>query len=156
MWEQGLSLRLAALQLASMSWISLCVAGPPSSLRLQAIVPVATDTTTMPATRAKGGTQHFGSHTPMSLDFRPREYEKTSDVLPGGTTRHFLDTENKSESILAEVSNAKPMSSAEAFTRRLHQEGLPVAKLWENKSALVSLGFNQKGKPGLWFIQKTH
>jgi hypothetical protein len=42
----------------------------------------------------------------------------------------------------------------EEFARRVHREGLPVARLWENKSALVSLGLNNKGKPGLWIIQK--
>jgi hypothetical protein len=39
---------------------------------------------------------------------------------------------------------------------RFHHEGLPLARLWENKSALVSLGLNPKGKPGLWITQKTH
>jgi hypothetical protein len=47
-------------------------------------------------------------------------------------------------------------SRAEEFARRVHREGLPVARLWENKSALVSLGLNQRGKPGLWLSQKTH
>jgi hypothetical protein len=40
------------------------------------------------------------------------------------------------------------------FARRVHREGLPLARLWENKSALISLGLNKKGKPGLWIIQK--
>jgi hypothetical protein len=48
------------------------------------------------------------------------------------------------------------MSTAEAFAQRFHREGLPVARLWENHAALVSLGLNQKGKPGLWVVQKTH
>jgi hypothetical protein len=56
----------------------------------------------------------------------------------------------------SESPQARPMSRAEEFTRRVHREGLPVARLWENKSALVSLGLNQKGKPGLWIIQKMH
>lgn len=47
-------------------------------------------------------------------------------------------------------------SPMQALARRVHREGLPVARLWENKSALVSLGLNQKGKPGLWIIQKIH
>jgi hypothetical protein len=47
-------------------------------------------------------------------------------------------------------------SRMEEFARRVHKEGLPVARLWENKSALVSLGLNQKGKPGLWIVQKVH
>jgi hypothetical protein len=47
-------------------------------------------------------------------------------------------------------------SRYEEFARRVHREGLPVARLWENRSALVSLGLNQRGKPGLWLTQKTH
>jgi len=42
------------------------------------------------------------------------------------------------------------------MARRFHEEGVPFARLWENKSALVSLGLSQRGKPGLWIIQKTH
>jgi len=47
------------------------------------------------------------------------------------------------------------MSQAEIFARRIHREGLPVARLWENKSALLSIGLNQKGRPGLWLTQKV-
>ena len=42
------------------------------------------------------------------------------------------------------------------FVRRAHREGLPVARLFESKSALVHLGLSPKGKPGLWLVQKTH
>jgi len=47
------------------------------------------------------------------------------------------------------------MSQAEIFARRVHREGLPIARLWESKSALLSLGLNPRGKPGLWLTQKT-
>jgi hypothetical protein len=40
--------------------------------------------------------------------------------------------------------------------RLFHRDGFPIARLWENKSALVHLGFNAKGKPGLWVVQKMH
>jgi hypothetical protein len=50
----------------------------------------------------------------------------------------------------------REMSQAEIFARRVHREGLPVARLWESKSALLSIGLNQRGKPGLWLIQKIH
>jgi hypothetical protein len=49
-----------------------------------------------------------------------------------------------------------PRGRLEDIARRVPQEGVPFARLWENKSALVSLGLNQRGKPGLWIIQKTH
>jgi hypothetical protein len=47
-------------------------------------------------------------------------------------------------------------SRYEELAQKFHREGLPVARLWENKAALVSLGLNQKGKPGLWITQKVH
>lgn len=52
--------------------------------------------------------------------------------------------------------HAREMSRAEEFARRVHREGLPIARLWESHSALVSLGLNQRGKPGIWLIQKVH
>jgi hypothetical protein len=55
----------------------------------------------------------------------------------------------------ADAGEARVMSRAESFARRFHREGLPVARLWENHSALISLGLNAKGKPGLWLVQKT-
>jgi hypothetical protein len=48
------------------------------------------------------------------------------------------------------------MSPAQVFARRVHQEGVPVARLWESRSALLSIGLNQQGKPGVWLIQKIH
>jgi hypothetical protein len=44
----------------------------------------------------------------------------------------------------------------QSFLERFHREGLPVARLWENRSALISLGLNSRGKPGIWLVQKTH
>jgi len=37
---------------------------------------------------------------------------------------------------------------------RMHY--VPVARLFETKGALLHLGLNPKGKPGLWQVQKTH
>ncbi|MDB6083830.1 MAG: hypothetical protein JWN43_1711 [Gammaproteobacteria bacterium] len=55
----------------------------------------------------------------------------------------------------AAAGQARVMSRAEALVTHFHREGLPLARLWENHSALISLGLNPKGKPGLWFVQKT-
>lgn len=41
------------------------------------------------------------------------------------------------------------------FVRRVHREGLPVARLFETKTALLHLGLSPRGKPGLWLVQKT-
>ena len=47
------------------------------------------------------------------------------------------------------------MSVSEEFLRRVHREGVPIAHLWESRTAALSLGLNQRGKPGLWLIGKT-
>jgi hypothetical protein len=49
----------------------------------------------------------------------------------------------------------KNTSRAEELTHRLHREGLPVARLFETRSAMVSLGLSPRGKPGIWLIQKV-
>jgi hypothetical protein len=51
---------------------------------------------------------------------------------------------------------ARVMSPAEILARRIHREGLPVARLWQSKSAVLSIGLNNRGKPGLWLTQKIH
>ena len=46
------------------------------------------------------------------------------------------------------------MNQPESWLHRAHREGVPILRLWNSKSALLSIGLNQKGKPGLWLIQK--
>lgn len=48
------------------------------------------------------------------------------------------------------------MSPMETMVHNFHQEGLPVAKLFQNNTSLVHIGLNPKGKPGLWVVHKTH
>jgi len=43
---------------------------------------------------------------------------------------------------------------AEQIATRFRHEGLPIARLFESRSALISLGLNARGKPGIWLIQK--
>jgi hypothetical protein len=50
--------------------------------------------------------------------------------------------------------HARP--TIQEFVHRAHREGLPVARLFESKSALLHLGLSPRGKPGLWLVQKTH
>ena len=52
--------------------------------------------------------------------------------------------------------NFRSMSQAEILALRIRREGLPIARLLESKSALLSIGLNQRGKPGLWLTQKVH
>jgi hypothetical protein len=50
----------------------------------------------------------------------------------------------------------RSVGRVQALAERFRREGLPVARLWENHAALLSLGLNSKGKPGIWLVQKTH
>jgi hypothetical protein len=44
----------------------------------------------------------------------------------------------------------------ETWLHRAHREGVPIVRLWNGKASFLSLGFNQRGKPGLWLIQNVH
>jgi hypothetical protein len=55
---------------------------------------------------------------------------------------------------LESPSPERVVSPAAQFARRVQREGLPLAHLWQSKSALLSIGLNAKGKPGLWLTQK--
>jgi hypothetical protein len=91
--------------------------------------------------------------------------EKTTAAFPSSLHRQTLAGQEQLQLPDLGSDGARPriegtqfrtMGGAEEFARRAHREGLPVARLWENKSALLSLGLNQRGKPGLWIIQKIH
>jgi hypothetical protein len=47
-------------------------------------------------------------------------------------------------------------SRAEQLARNFHRDGLPLFRLFQSQNSLVHLGLNQKGKPGLWIVQKLH
>jgi len=97
----------------------------------------------------------------LPLDLRPSlasySVDKTS-AFPSALHRQIFAAQEDLQLPLLGVDTprARIPGRVEEFARRVRREGLPVARLWENKSALVSLGLNQKGKPGLWIIQKIH
>ena len=111
--------------------------------------------------RALGGGSG-AAHTPH-LDLRPpvmRELPfhgepRTADRMLAHRDAVRDDT-HAFAGLSAGDSPVRTMSRAEAFAQRFRHEGLPVARLWENHSAMVSLGLNAKGKPGLWLVQKIH
>jgi hypothetical protein len=57
---------------------------------------------------------------------------------------------------LEKADNSMRPKTLEDVARRFHREGLPVARLWQTESTALSLGLNNKGKPGLWFVKKLH
>jgi hypothetical protein len=69
-----------------------------------------------------------------------------------------IDTDDRYQQRVLSVgeTNFRTMSQAEILALRVRREGLPIARLLESKSALLSIGLNQRGKPGLWVTQKVH
>jgi hypothetical protein len=155
MRDQKFSHRFAALHLASLICMSVCFAGSAapedSPLRSQPGMATLASTTLSPFFRPKGGSPP----TRMRLDLRAPENMNATDAHASAPRGKALGTESEKTSTLR-VPFAKSQSPAEAFVSRVHREGLPVARLWESKAALVSVGLNQKGQPGLWLIQKAH
>lgn len=81
-----------------------------------------------------------------------------SAIHHSGPAKENLSTAESNEfpgSRIGEL-NFQTMSQSEILVRRIRREGLPVARLWDSKYALVSLGLNRRGKPGLWLTQKIH
>jgi hypothetical protein len=103
-----------------------------------------------PPTARELGESHRASSDRLSWAAAPQDIPRTTGSRDGNLSAfgHSAFGIN--------AAAARGMGGAEAFVRRFHREGLPVARLWESHSALVSLGLNAKGKPGLWLVQKTH
>jgi hypothetical protein len=153
MKDRGLHGRFAVLQLASLIGMSVCFArpapsvGPPSGLQLR--MSSVANTMTLPAFRAKSGAPPA---RPI-LDLSAPAIATSTDGHSPTSTREYVGTGSLNASAFR-LSIEKPKSPAEAMVRRARREGLPIARLWENESALLSLGFNQKGQAGLWLIRK--
>jgi hypothetical protein len=101
--------------------------------------------------------QNSAPRTRLDLTL-PNLENVVKSVFPSGRS-HTLgaDSENRNSLALgADAWQDRPSERIANLASRVHREGLPIARLWENKSALVSLGLNQRGKPGLWFTQKMH
>jgi len=108
------------------------------------------------------------AHTLSRLDLRPPENEHSapglqamSDMSAFPSMRRVSDDSARSrlqEDLPSLGDRGGPAvripSRAEQMAQRFRREGLPVARLFESRSALVSLGLNQRGKPGIWLIQK--
>jgi hypothetical protein len=95
------------------------------------------------------------------LDLRPppqavESFEKAPRFFPSLQHRQTPGTQQPLQLPSLGIDGMRSRNRVEEFARRVHQEGLPVARLFETKSALVHLGLSPRGKPGLWLVQKIH
>lgn len=82
-----------------------------------------------------------------------RSYPVRFSAVPDLNSRSYLQ-DLSLPTLGGEGRGIRDQSPTEQFIRQARQEGLPLARLWQNDQALLSLGLNRKGKPGLWIIQK--
>jgi hypothetical protein len=125
--------------------------------------PTSTETSARPAQGLSGsrgaspvGRGEYGARR-QALDLRPPD----STIDPGADADvPFPSRPHASGAEGSGASDAPAFhfqdSRAKQIAEHFHREGLPMARLWETHSALLSLGLNQRGKPGLWLVQKTH
>lgn len=106
-----------------------------------------------PQYRPLNAAEHLDLSAPSNLieqitntgPFRPL----SSNRQPAATDGHL-----RLPGLGSEGMGAQP--TMEKRVQEFRREGLPIARLWENHSSLVHVGLDQKGKPGLWVIQKLH
>jgi hypothetical protein len=138
------------------------VAGPPPGNSAGGLLGRASGLLGATASRSPASRLDF-----QRLDLRPPE------ALPGGRApapiggpqavfpsakRTQLGTTSGAEEDLPGATHWATLrmeSKVQEMERRVPHEGLPIARLWETKSALLHFGLNPKGKPGLWLIQKV-
>jgi hypothetical protein len=102
-----------------------------------------------------GPSQSFTAH----LDLRPPshsfESSEKANSFPSMAHRQSFGVQDQPQLPALGSEGARPRNSMVEMAQRVRREGLPVARLFETKSALLHLGLNQRGKPGLWLVQKT-
>ena len=73
------------------------------------------------------------------------------DVAEAGTNDHAIPA-----GLATSEADFHFASPSERFVGRMRREGLPIARLWKSESALLSIGLNKRGKPGVWFTKTLH
>ena len=91
-----------------------------------------------------------------ALDFSDKTSASfPSMAAPSSMAHRSLGSQEQVRLPFLRPDSVRPRPSIQEFARQVHREGLPVARLFETKSALLHVGLSPKGKPGLWLVQKT-
>jgi len=106
--------------------------------------------------RAQSRIQTLGQHLDLRAPALASDAAEKTSSFPSMSHLQGLISQERVQLPALGADNMRSRPSLENFVQRVHREGLPVARLFESKSALVHLGFSPKGKPGLWLVQKTH
>jgi hypothetical protein len=141
---------------------AVAVAGPPPSNSAGGLLG-----------RATGLLAGTPSHSPAKrldfqrLDLRPPEtlsggrasapMGDSAAVFPSAKREPLATTTGAEEDLPGgrNFATLRMESKVHEMERRVPHEGLPIARLWETKTALLHFGLSPRGKPGLWLIQKV-
>jgi hypothetical protein len=108
-----------------------------------------------PLNQFQGSAQQLDLRLPSHAAEVGNAAEKSPGAFPSRVHRQIQAQEPVQLPLLGSDSmHARP--TIQDFVYRAHREGLPLARLFETKSALLHLGLSPRGKPGLWLVQKTH
>jgi hypothetical protein len=105
--------------------------------------------------RALSQIQAPGQHLDLRAPSPAVDVSERASSFPSMSRRHSLGSQEPVRLPAFGADGMRSRVTLQDFVQRVHREGLPVARLFENKSALVHLGLSPKGKPGLWLVQKT-
>lgn len=108
-----------------------------------------------PQGRMQPRIQAPAQHLDLRAPSHAMEAEKSPSAFPSMVHRQN-PSQARSELPLLGSDSMHARPTIQEFVHKVRQEGLPVARLFETKSALVHLGLSPRGKPGLWLVQKTH
>jgi hypothetical protein len=102
--------------------------------------------------------EHSAPATPhgATTGFASAAFPSAIHHLDIGKAELGTDDRYQQRALAVGETNFRTMGQAEILAQRIRREGLPIARLLESKSALLSIGLNQRGKPGLWVTQKVH
>jgi hypothetical protein len=95
-----------------------------------------------------------GGRAPASVGDSQWVFPSAKRARPGSDTRAEED-QDVSPADGARWATLRMESTVHEMERRVPREGLPVARIWETKTALLHVGLSPKGKPGLWLTQKV-
>jgi hypothetical protein len=137
--NQGLA---AVLGAGALLLVGSAVAAPPQSRAVQP--------------RAQSQIQTLGQHLDLRAPFHAADVSEKASVFPSMSHPRSLGSQEPVQLPMLGADGLRSRPGIQDFVRRVHREGLPVARLFESKSALVHVGLSPKGKPGLWLVQKTH
>jgi hypothetical protein len=106
-----------------------------------------------PQSQIPAPAQHLDLRAPSHTLEGGNGAEKSPNAFP--SHRQNLAAQERADLPVLGMDGMHARPTVQDFVRRVHREGLPVARLFETKGVLVHLGLNPKGKPGLWLVQKT-